>query len=387
VVDSGDPGTAGVREGDLLAGKYRIERVLGMGGMGVVVAAMHEQLEERVAIKLLHPAMAADAGATTRFLREARAAAKIKSPHVTRVFDVGTLPDGAPYMVMELLEGTDLAARLAQHGPLPVAEAVDFVLQTCVAAAEAHARGIVHRDLKPANLFCVREPDGRITIKVLDFGISKMADAGTPAGQSMTATSAVMGSPLYMSPEQMRSSKDVDARSDIWALGVILFQLLTARTPFEGETIPDLAIRIATEPPASLRALRPDVPPEIEAAVGRCLEKDRRARYPGVVDLARELVRFGSERASGWLQTIAGSQGRRASRRRPRSRWRRCSSPALRLRSTARWASRRDATRRRGRSSASPPPQPSWRAAGSGRAGRPRVPSIRRRVVPRRLNP
>src|SRR3984885_7032800 len=192
--------------------------------MGIVVAARHVQLDEKVALKFLRPEALADADAVERFAREARAAVKIKSEHVARVIDVGTLPNGAPYMVMEHLDGEDMAAWIKERGALPVEQALDFVLQACVAVADAHALGIVHRDLKPANLFCIRRSDGQLSIKVLDFGISKMTDL-TGSGQgSMTRTSALMGSPLYMSPEQMRSSKDVDAKTDIWALGVILFE-------------------------------------------------------------------------------------------------------------------------------------------------------------------
>src|SRR5580693_7216018 len=165
-----------------------------------------------------------------RFEREARTAVKIKSEHVARVIDVGQLESGSPYMVMEYLEGEDLQGWLEKQGRLPIERAVDFLLQACEAIAEAHAMGIVHRDLKPANLFCIRRPDGTLSIKVLDFGISKAAGAS----MGMTSTQAVMGSPLYMSPEQMGSSKGVDARSDIWALGVILFELVTGRVPFDG---------------------------------------------------------------------------------------------------------------------------------------------------------
>src|SRR5580700_416889 len=196
---------AGVQPGDVLAGKYKVERVLGAGGMGVVVAAHHLQLDEKIALKFLLPEALGDAEAVARFAREARNACKIKSEHVARVTDVGTLPNGAPYMVMEYLEGGDLAAWIKQRGALPIEQAVEFVLQACVAVADAHALGIVHRDLKPANLFCVRRSDGQLSIKVLDFGISKLADGVGPGSMAMTKTSALMGSPLYMSPEQMRS--------------------------------------------------------------------------------------------------------------------------------------------------------------------------------------
>src|SRR5262245_6617782 len=187
---------SGVREGDVLAGKYRIDKILGAGGMGVVVAAHHEQLDTRVAIKFLLPQALANTEAVERFAREARAAVKIQSEHVARVSDVGTLDNGAPYMVMEYLEGSDLAAWLHESGPLPVEQAIEFVLQACEAIAEAHAIGIIHRDLKPANLFVIRRPDGVLSVKVLDFGISK-ATGLSASGSDMTRTSAVMGSPLY----------------------------------------------------------------------------------------------------------------------------------------------------------------------------------------------
>src|SRR3954470_13666053 len=213
---------APVQEGEILAGKYRVERVLGVGGMGVVVAATHLQLDERVAIKFLVPDALSSDEAVARFAREARAAVKIKSEHVARVIDVGTLDNGAPYMVMEYLEGGDLSRVLQAQGPLPVEDAVEYVLQACEAIAHAHVLGIVHRDLKPANLFLTKRNDGSQSVKVLDFGISKVLSGNSGASSSdaaMTRTRAVMGSPLYMSPEQMTSTRDVDGRTDIWALG------------------------------------------------------------------------------------------------------------------------------------------------------------------------
>ncbi len=297
---------AGIREGDILAGKYRVERVLGAGGMGVVVAAHHMQLDEKVALKFLLPEALDNREAVARFAREARAAVKIKSEHVARIIDVGTLPNGAPYIVMEYLEGGDLAAWLKQRGALPIEQAVEFVLQACVAVADAHALGIVHRDSKPANLFCVRRSDGQLSIKVLDFGISKMTDRSGAAAGAATGTSALMGSPLYMSPEQMRSAKDVDARTDLWALGVILFELITGRPVFLGESVTELAIRVANEPPPAIRTFRPDVPSELEAIVLKCLEKDRRQRYRNVAELAVALLEFGPKRAKGSVERITG---------------------------------------------------------------------------------
>src|SRR5271170_903633 len=202
----GDPqDAAGVRQGEILAGRYRVERVLGVGGMGVVVAATHLQLDTKVAIKFLLPTMLRNQEVVGRFAREARAAVRIQSEHVARVSDVGTLENGAPYMVMEFLEGGDLADWIQRRGPLPIEQAVDFVVQACVGVASAHGIGIVHRDLKPANLFCLRGNDGQFFIKVLDFGISKVASA-SDSGGAMTHTATVMGSPFYMSPEQMQSA-------------------------------------------------------------------------------------------------------------------------------------------------------------------------------------
>ena len=242
----------GVRPGDVLVGKYRVERVLGSGGMGVVVAAHHLQLDEKVALKFLRPEALENAEHVARFDREARAAVKIKSEHVARGIDVGKLESGAPYIVMEYLEGGDLSAMLEKSGPLRFDQAVDFVLQACEAIAQAHALGIVHRDLKPSNLFCIQRPDGQLSIKVLDFGISKTTSTSASGSGSrdmgMTRTTAIIGSPIYMSPEQMKSSKGVDSRTDIWSLGVILYELLTGRVPFEADTVTELAIRVATEP-------------------------------------------------------------------------------------------------------------------------------------------
>ncbi|MGD0529805.1 MAG: serine/threonine-protein kinase [Polyangiaceae bacterium] len=297
---------AGVRPGDILAGKYRVERILGAGGMGVVVAAHHIQLDERVALKFLLPEALANPEAVGRFVREARAAVKIKGEHVARVSDVGELENGAPYIVMEHLEGMDLSAWLKQRGPLPIELAVDFVLQTCEAIANAHVLGIIHRDLKPANLFCVRRTDGQLSIKVLDFGISKVTVAGA-GGHELTRTNALVGSPLYMSPEQMQSSRGVDTRTDIWSLGIVLFELLTDRAPFAAEAVTELAIKIAVDPAPPVRTFRADVPPGLEQVIATCLEKDRARRYPSVGELAVALQGFGSRQAQASVERILGT--------------------------------------------------------------------------------
>jgi serine/threonine-protein kinase len=294
-------------EKGVLVGKYRVERVLGAGGMGVVVAAHHLTLDEKVAIKFLLPEMVEDAVSASRFLREARAAVKIKSEHVARVFDVGTLESGAPYMVMEFLEGGDLAGWLRERGPLPIEQTIEFVLQACVAVAEAHRLGIVHRDLKPANLFCIRRPDGQLAIKVLDFGISKMTGVEGAVSGADTGPATLMGSPFYMSPEQMRSATDVDAGTDIWALGVLLHELLSGKVPFHGQTIAEVATKIAVEAPQPLRALRAEVPAGIEAAVLRCLEKNRKKRFPSVGALATALLPFGPRHSAVYVERIMGT--------------------------------------------------------------------------------
>ena len=283
-----------VTEGQILAGKYRVERVLGSGGMGVVVAAWHLELEQRVAVKFLHPLALERADTAERFRREARSAAKIRSEHVARVIDVGIMEGGVPYMVMEYLEGHDVQDEMAKLGMLPIADAIDYVLQAIEALAEAHAAGIVHRDLKPANLFIATRPDGTRIVKVLDFGISKSLLGGSVAELSLTRTSVLIGSPLYMSPEQMRSAKDVDTRTDIWSLGVILYEMITGRPPYTGDSIPALCASLLSDTPVPMRSLRADVPPLLEEAITHCLAKDRAERYHSVSELARALAPFGS---------------------------------------------------------------------------------------------
>jgi serine/threonine-protein kinase len=284
-----------VRPGDLLAGKYRVEAVLGMGGMGVVVSARHEQLDQRVAIKFVRPEALGNSDAIERFLREARAAVKLRSEHAARVLDVGTLDSGAPYMVMELLEGSDLARTLEEQGRLSVEQAADWIAQACEALAEAHAAGIVHRDLKPQNLFLARTVGDAVKVKVLDFGVSKSDSALTSGVGGLTRTRAMLGSPLYMSPEQMRSSRDVDARADVWALGAVLFELLTAAHPFEAETLPELCLKVVGDPPRSILDLRPDLPAELVLVIERCLRKSPSERFANAAELAEALEPFVSQ--------------------------------------------------------------------------------------------
>jgi len=294
------------QRGDVLAGKYRVESTLGAGGMGVVVLVEHIELGQQMAIKLMTPGVNHDPMNITRFLREARAAAGIQSEHVVRIFDVGTFDSGAPYMVMELLRGEDLGQLISSVGRLPIHEAVDYVLQGCHAIAEAHAMGIVHRDLKPSNLFLTRRSDGTALVKVLDFGISKAMnpDKEGQFSANLTATSAVMGSPLYMSPEQVRNAKQVDARADIWSLGVILHELLTGAPAFHADTLPGICAAIIADEPQPLRTLREDAPAELEHIVGKCLEKSVNRRFQSVRELMAALRTF----ASSGLQLSPGSK-------------------------------------------------------------------------------
>ncbi|MFO0761346.1 MAG: serine/threonine-protein kinase [Byssovorax sp.] len=298
-----------IAEGEVLDGKYKIERVLGQGGMGVVVAATHLSLRQKVAIKFLLPGAGKEV--TARFLREARSAARLRSDHVTRVLDVAELPTGAPYMVMEYLDGSDLSRVLRKRGAFPIVDAVDFVLQACEAIAEAHTLGIIHRDLKPANLFLTKAADGSATVKVLDFGISKdTGDSdGTDGDHPLTATKAMLGSPNFMAPEQMRSSRDVDARADIWSLGAILYQLLTKVVPFKAPSFVDLVIKVTTEDPAPPSTLREDLPPDLEAAVLRCLKRNINERFTNVAELAAAIAPFGRSEAMVSAQRIARMQG------------------------------------------------------------------------------
>jgi serine/threonine-protein kinase len=293
--------------GQIVAGKYEIERVLGRGGMGTVISAVHMHLRERVAIKILSREAAEQTEATSRFMREARAAARIRSEHVAKVSDVGTLPDGTPYIVMEYLDGFDLADTLAQRGPLPPDEALELVLQACEALAEAHSLGIVHRDLKPANLFLTHRADGTPCIKVLDFGISKMTQPGTSQAEAaLTHTTTIMGSPLYMSPEQIRATRGVDLRTDIWSLGVIIYELLTGQAPFTGQTLPDISVKIAIEPPPPLRSKRPEVSALLEAVVLKCLEKDRENRFRTLAEFALALLELAPPRARLSIDRVCG---------------------------------------------------------------------------------
>jgi hypothetical protein len=294
--------------GRVILGKYEITRVLGKGGMGLVVAARHRELDRMVALKFLLPAFAADAASCARFAREARTATRIHDEHVASVFDVGTV-DGTPFLVMEYLEGEDLARVLRRRGPLPVAEAADWLLQACEAVAAAHGLGIVHRDLKPANLFVTTRPDGTPLVKVLDFGISK-STVTSADDASVTASAAVLGSPRYMSPEQLRSSKAVDARTDVWALGVILYEVLTGTTPFPGQSIAEVVTEQFRGTYARPSERRAEIPAALDQVVAEALAYDAQARLASVDAFADRLAPFGSDAARASRERIARIAGR-----------------------------------------------------------------------------
>ncbi len=299
--------------GTVLFGKYRVDEVIGTGGMGSVVRASHLYLQQPVAIKILLPEMAGSAETVSRFLREAQATVRLRSEHTARVMDVGTMPDGAPYMVMEYLDGNDLNQILRHHGPQAAPIVCDLMLQACEGMAEAHSLGIIHRDIKPSNFFVTRRPDGSMLLKVLDFGISK-----TPVNLTdLTNVDTVIGTPSYMSPEQMKSGRAADARSDIWSMGIVMYQLLAGRPPFSGESYAELVLKVTGDPPAPMHV---PLPPGLGEVMLRCLEKDPRNRQQTVAELARMLAPYATDpvqaaqcaaRATRILQqkTSQGQQG------------------------------------------------------------------------------
>lgn len=294
-------------EGDVFAGKYRIGSILGIGGMAAVMEAKHLGFDETVALKTLLPDCNSDPEVVRRFLQEGRAAIKIRSEHVVRMLDVG-VASGRAYLVMEYLDGRDFKGLLRKMGPLPPPMAIDLLLQACEAIGEAHALGIIHRDLKPANLFLTHRPDGTACVKVLDFGISKVPREVSGAllpDLRPTLPSVVMGSPQYMSPEQMASAAAADQQSDIWSLGAILYELLTGRIAFDGATTAEICARVLKGAPTPLQEIRPEVSREVVEIVSKCLEKARARRYANVAELARALAPCGSPDARSSAETIA----------------------------------------------------------------------------------
>lgn len=276
--------------GDVVGGKYRIESVLGKGGMGLVVSAMHLHLEEKVALKFLTGSADRVPAARARFLREARITAKLRGEHAARVSDFGALDDGTPFMVMEFLDGVDLRQLLESQGALPVETAVHYVAQACEGLAEAHALGIVHRDLKPSNIFLTKRPDGTDLVKLVDFGISKVRSAQDGQDVELTAAGAILGSPKYVAPEQLRDSGRVDARADVWSLGAILYEMLAGHPPFDGESAASLCYVILSDRmPEPLVGRVDGVSQALEDLVLRCLCRDLEQRTSDVAALVADL--------------------------------------------------------------------------------------------------
>ena len=275
--------------GELVAGKYRVEGPLGEGGMSVVLTAMHEGLRQRVAMKILHPQHAASPELRERFFREARALAALHSEHVARVFDVGVLPSGAAFLVLELLDGLDLHQLLQRDGAIPYPRAVSYAIEACEGLREAHGLGILHRDLKPSNLFLAAHAGGNGVIKILDFGLAKLTEEGITG---LTEAEAVMGSPSYMSPEQIKGLVNADARSDVWSLAVTLYELLSNELPFEGANATKTAAEVLTSPPISLSARVRNVPPGLEKVIWQCLVKDPDRRTASAAQLIELLWPF-----------------------------------------------------------------------------------------------
>jgi len=276
--------------GTVISGKYRVDSILGRGAMGVVVAATHLELREAIALKFLYAKTDGSEDFKSRFRREAQVSAKLRNEHITRVLDVGTWREGAMYMVMEYLSGNDLRKMIRTQGPFPIGAAVEYITQVCEGVAEAHAHGIIHRDLKPSNLLVTKRADGSDLVKILDFGISKWSAMGEEEGE-LTQTGVVLGSPKYMSPEQLFGAGSVDSRTDIWSIGAILYELIGGRPPYDQPSLARICADLAgNKPPPRLRDIRTEVTPELEAVVLHCLERSIDLRIQNVADLAGDLL-------------------------------------------------------------------------------------------------
>jgi serine/threonine-protein kinase len=332
--------------GQILLGKYRADRVIGSGAMGVLVGAHHLSLEQTVAIKVMRSVQKTPLEARQRFLREAKATARIKSPHVARIFDVGQLETGELYIAMEYLDGIDLGRLLHEGGALSVTDAVSYIHQALMGLGEAHEVGIVHRDLKPENLFRTRDRDGSDLIKVLDFGLSKVE--GTSEG-SLTKTAAVFGTPLYISPEQLRDSKHVDGRTDLWSMGVILYTLLAGKNPFAADHIARVLINVGRKEPTRLDAVRSDVPAGLADVLEQAMEKDADHRFQTADEFAqalepwlptsRDAAKDGDRSPPPPAEGSARREAEKADRpEKPLSAKARLNNPRVAAASSARWA-------------------------------------------------
>jgi serine/threonine-protein kinase len=307
-------GSSYPQPGEVLDGKYRIERLLGEGGMGAVAKATHLLRRAPVALKFMSPAVLALQGAVERFVNEGVAASQIDSDHVVKVFDVGRMPNGAPYLVMEFLDGRDLQQILAVEGGRinDPARAVHFALQILRALQTAHASGIIHRDMKPSNCFVIDKDGEPDFVKLVDFGISKVRTDESEKASNLTRTNSALGTPLYMSPEQARSPRDVDHRTDLYAVGAILYELLSGRTPYTAESgeYTEILFKIFTTDPEPLRNLRPDVPEGLAAAIHRALIRDLNIRYKSAGEMAEALAPWADARSSQILTRLRGGRGR-----------------------------------------------------------------------------
>ena len=301
-----------IPEGEILAGKYRVERVLGAGAMGVVVRVTRLEGDELCALKFLKPSVARDPVAAKRFVREARAAGRIESPHVVKISDVGTLASGSPYLVMEYLEGATLDKRLAGAQRLPLELACDLTLQIAEGLAAAHAMGVIHRDIKPANLYLMAGTDGGEVLKIVDFGVSKILDPEGPDEQHLTRTQTSVGSPLYMAPEQMRSARTADARADQWSVGAVLYRMATGQLPFDAKSLPRLCVQVLEAEFVPVLSRCPGLPAEFAAVVERCFRLAPADRHADIADLAEALVPFagasGRERADRSRQLLRAAK-------------------------------------------------------------------------------
>ena len=291
--------TTNIATGNLVDGRYLVGEIIGQGAFGLVFEAKNVELDEKVALKTMRPEIAVDTAMVARFAREAKAAASIKSEYVATVYDVGTGSDGLPYIVMEYLDGKNLGDLLEKNGPFPAQTAVEYALQICEALAVAHSKGIVHRDIKPENLLLAERAGGMHVVKVLDFGISKAALTGSIFGDQLPIVKTVnlMGTPLYMSPEQVRCSDGVDLRSDIWSLGMVLYEIIAGTTAFEASSITEICAAILEQPPAAIENYCASLPSGLEDVIMRCLEKDVRNRYQNVAELALALMPFAPKRS------------------------------------------------------------------------------------------